>query len=169
MALFFLEMAKLKNKALFLDTNEKQRATKNGRTVKEPQFSLISRSLRDKVWGISSPHISTYENLHAKQKPLFSVALRGFSYFFVAQMKLGCFPTKLKCGLNFAIQLAGCQKYFGQKLQLHVFQCCFFSRLQVWGRAIELWFLSSVNARCVFFLRGLCGFVGGIRCLLMAL
>ena len=49
--------------------------------VKKPYFSLFSASPRGKAWRISSPHISTSENLHVKQKPVFSVLLRLLRVF----------------------------------------------------------------------------------------
>jgi hypothetical protein len=49
--------------------------------AKKPYFSLFKASPRANAWRISWPHISTSENLHAKQKPVFSVILRLLRIF----------------------------------------------------------------------------------------
>ena len=61
----------------------------------EPRFSLFCRSARWLAWGISGPHISTVENLHTKQEPIFSVYLRAFIQFFGSQAKLCWFFRKI--------------------------------------------------------------------------
>jgi hypothetical protein len=48
---------------------------------KKPHFSHFSTTAKALAWRISEPHISTPENLHAKQKPIFSLRLRAFHNF----------------------------------------------------------------------------------------
>jgi hypothetical protein len=53
--------------------------------AKKPYFGLFNASLRANAWRISWPHISTSENLHVNQKPVFSVVLRLLSIFGVSE------------------------------------------------------------------------------------
>jgi hypothetical protein len=61
---------------------------------KRPWFSRFASSPRDVAWGISWPHISTLENLHAKQNPLFSMHLRVFTNFFTCLRNFAVFWAK---------------------------------------------------------------------------
>ena len=45
---------------------------------KKAKFELICSTPWCLAWRISGPHISTYENLHSKPKPVFSASLRAF-------------------------------------------------------------------------------------------
>ena len=50
--------------------------------AKLPLFSRFIALYSAFAWRISEPHISTFENLHANQKPVFSTMLRAFGAFF---------------------------------------------------------------------------------------
>jgi hypothetical protein len=53
--------------------------------IKYVQLGLNHFEVKRLAWTLPEPHISTSENLHAKQKPFFSVILRAkerlFAFF----------------------------------------------------------------------------------------
>jgi len=59
------------------------------KTVKSPQLALFVTRLARLAWRISGPHISTLENLHAKQEAVFSAILRAFLAFFRQKENFG--------------------------------------------------------------------------------
>ena len=62
--------------------------------LKRAQFNGFRYPLGDVAWGISGPHISTSENLHTKQKPVFSTSLRPFTLIFHLFVKFCYFLEK---------------------------------------------------------------------------
>ena len=46
------------------------------------------------AWTLPEPHISTFENLHAKPKPIFSAILRGKTPFFARSENFANFLHK---------------------------------------------------------------------------
>jgi hypothetical protein len=66
----------------FFDGDDNLSALFKAKMAKELCFSLISFPPTALAWGISWPHISTCENLHARQKHLFSGGLRVFQSVF---------------------------------------------------------------------------------------
>jgi hypothetical protein len=72
---------------------------------KKPYSSLFYLLPRSLAWGISWPHISTPENLHAKQTHDFSNYVRAFPVFFWVRMKL-CLFLKKNFRTNFFTQYA---------------------------------------------------------------
>ena len=65
--------------------------------AKKPYFSLFGATHRANAWRISSPHISTCENLHARQKPVFSIVLRAFTHFLIRLRGRLWSQTNLDC------------------------------------------------------------------------
>ena len=70
--------------AIFFYGDYNLRAQFTVKMPKKPQLCLYYFWLNRLAWTISEPHISTSENLHAKQKPFFSAILR-------AENKIFCF------------------------------------------------------------------------------
>jgi hypothetical protein len=64
------------------------------------------------AWTLPEPHISTSENLHAKQKGFFSNCLRGFWANFCLGVKLCGFSEKSKKTATFLLQIIGCLASF---------------------------------------------------------
>jgi hypothetical protein len=72
------ESSYLQKHQIFFTVDENLKAQSTPKTKKQARFSHIRCPLETLAWTISEPHISTYENLHAKQKPISSRYLRGF-------------------------------------------------------------------------------------------
>ena len=54
---------------------------------KKPHSNRFRLHLDVLAWRISWPHISTSENLHANQKPVFSIVLREYLEHFFDRMQ----------------------------------------------------------------------------------
>jgi hypothetical protein len=77
--------------------------------TKKAHFSRFSVCQSILAWTLPEPHISTSENLHAKQKGFFSTCLRGFFEIFAQKSNFtDLVKNAKKCGtLEFQISGTG--------------------------------------------------------------
>ena len=67
---------------IFFYGNDNLKAQIEVKMVKNPQLCPHRFWLNELVWTLPEPHISTFENLHAKQIHVFSASLREKTPFF---------------------------------------------------------------------------------------